>query len=301
MNFAWKTFLAAGATLAALMPASAAQAHSCAGATAPCEGELSVPLDWSNPESEKISVAYLWIPRGDRSRPPLTTAVANGGGPGPLDPSYAGLGKALLGPLSDRVDVLMVEPRGFGKSSPLSCDGLDVTRPGTIEACARQIGDRGRFFTSDQAAADLDAVRAALDVRDVTFVGVSYGTLLGQAYATRFPEHLRAMFLESVIGTGDDGYDKQGFRNQQKLGLAALRAACRRSPACARNNPDPAALWDRLLKRLRTEPDPKLPIHQTGYLLTAAAVPDARSTLAAANAYLKGDRAPLYRLVSRAA
>ncbi|MFC3986262.1 alpha/beta fold hydrolase [Streptosporangium jomthongense] len=300
MNLAWKALLAAGATLTALLPTPAAHTRSCAEATTPCHGELRVPLDWSNPGAEKISVAYLWIPRGDRSRPPLTTAIANGGGPGPLDPSYAGLAKTLLGPLSDRVDILMVEPRGFGESSPLSCRGLDITRPNTIEACAHQIGDRGGFFTSGQAAADLDAVRAALGVRDVTFVGSSYGTLLGQAYATRFPKHLRAMFLESVIGTGEDGYAEQGFRNQQKLGLKALRNACRRSPACARHNPDPAALWDELLKRLRAQPDPKLPIGQTGHLLTAAANPDARSTLAAANAYLKDDPAPLRRLMNRA-
>ncbi|NUR84304.1 MAG: alpha/beta fold hydrolase, partial [Nonomuraea sp.] len=295
-----KTLLA-GTLLAAALPAQTPQTDrtaECAAAGETCYGVLRVPLDWADPASERIDVRYLWLPRGDRTKPALTTVVANGGGPGPLDPAYAELGKALLGPLADRVDVLMVEPRGFGDADP-TCEGLDGDRPETITACARKLGEKAGYYTTDQAAADVDAARAAVGAQNVTFVGNSYGTLLGQAYAARFPRHLRAMFLTSVVGTGDDGYDQQGFRNQAKLGLANLEAACRRSPACARENRDPAALWERLVRRLRAHPDPRVPLRRTGPLVTAAH--DARTTLAAANAYLRHDPAPLRRLITRKA
>ncbi|MEK8108390.1 alpha/beta fold hydrolase [Micromonospora sp. M12] len=49
------------------------------------------------------------------------------------------------------------------------------------------------------AARDLDAVRAALGERQLTFHGSSYGTLLGQRYAELYPGRVRAMVLEAVM------------------------------------------------------------------------------------------------------
>ncbi|RBQ15114.1 hypothetical protein DP939_37570 [Spongiactinospora rosea] len=274
--------------------------HDCAQADERCDGTLQVPLNWKDPGSGTITVAFTWVPRGDRARPPLTTVIANGGGPGPLDPSYGELAKAMLGPLADRVDVLMVEPRGFGRSAPLTCDGLDIDRPATIAACTRRLGSRASYFTTEQHAADIEAVRKALGGRNVTFVGNSYGTLIGQAYAARFPKQVRAMFLNSVVAADARGYEARGFRNQHQMGMNALIAACRRSAACARAHPHPERLWERLLRRLRSAPDRQVPVRATEPLLIAASVPDARENLAAASAYLRGDRAPLRRLVKRA-
>jgi pimeloyl-ACP methyl ester carboxylesterase len=46
---------------------------------------------------------------------------------------------------------------------------------------------------------DLDALRAALGERTLTFHGSSYGTLLGQQYAEVFPRRIRALVLESLF------------------------------------------------------------------------------------------------------
>lgn len=43
--------------------------HPCATATERCDGEIPVPLDWSDPDSEEITVAFAWVPRGDTTRP----------------------------------------------------------------------------------------------------------------------------------------------------------------------------------------------------------------------------------------
>jgi pimeloyl-ACP methyl ester carboxylesterase len=45
---------------------------------------------------------------------------------------------------------------------------------------------------------DVDALRGALGVDQISFHGTSYGTLLGEQYAERYPSRVRAMVLESV-------------------------------------------------------------------------------------------------------
>src|SRR5690606_11134827 len=41
----------------------AGELHPCASAVERCEGELRVPLDWDDPGSEEITVAFVWLPR----------------------------------------------------------------------------------------------------------------------------------------------------------------------------------------------------------------------------------------------
>jgi pimeloyl-ACP methyl ester carboxylesterase len=54
-------------------------------------------------------------------------------------------------------------------------------------------------------AHDVDALRLALGVSRITFYGFSYGTYLGQVYATLYPQHVRRMILDSNIDPRGDG------------------------------------------------------------------------------------------------
>ena len=45
----------------------------------------------------------------------------------------------------------------------------------------------------------MDRLRIALGDAGLTYMGQSYGTLLGLTYASMFPTHVRAMVLDSVI------------------------------------------------------------------------------------------------------
>lgn len=147
----------------------------------------------------------------------------------------------------DRKNLLVVEPRGVGASSPLLCPGLDLGAPETVAACADRLGPRARFFTADQAAADMDAVRRALGVARVTFYGNSYGTLYAQAYAARFPDRLEAVFLDSVTVTDRDGYALWPLRSRPDH----LALICERSHACRALPGDAAGTWYRLVAHLR--------------------------------------------------
>src|SRR5262249_54463294 len=48
-------------------------------------------------------------------------------------------------------------------------------------------------------ARDMDSIRAAFGVSKINYYAFSYGTYLGQVYATLFPDRVRRMVLDSVV------------------------------------------------------------------------------------------------------
>lgn len=267
------------------------QRHPCSSATSRCEGEIQVPLDWSVPDSERITVAFVWVPRADTTRPATGTILANFGGPAAGIP-YAPILEEALGPVLERRNLLVVDPRGLGESSPLLCPGLDLYDDGAIAACAEALGLRVQYFTTDQIVADMDAVRAALGVDKVSFYGNSYGTVYAHAYATRFPGHTEAVFFDSVVRIDTDGYVREPIHS----GAEHIELVCSRSPACAALPGTPTGTLERLVETLRSDPDPEVPIGALRTLRQGANLVAAREGTAAAVAYFTGDPAPLRRL-----
>ena len=58
------------------------------------------------------------------------------------------------------------------------------------------------------AAEDMDVLRAALGDAKLTYLGFSYGTLLGATYAELFPTHVRAMVLDGALDPALPGHDR---------------------------------------------------------------------------------------------
>ena len=54
-------------------------------------------------------------------------------------------------------------------------------------------------MTSEDVARDMNSIRAALGVPAINYFGYSYGTYLGQVFATLFPHRLRRMVLDSTV------------------------------------------------------------------------------------------------------
>ncbi|MEU8383729.1 alpha/beta hydrolase [Streptosporangium sp. NPDC048865] len=283
----------AGSTTGRTGKGASGSRHPCASATARCDGEIRVPLDWGDPASERITVTFAWLPRKDASRPASGTVLANPGGPLAALPAVPSLAEDL-GPVLDRHNLLVVEPRGLGGPGALLCPGLDLALPETVRACAAHLGPRGRFFTADQAVTDMNAVRDALGVPKVTFYGISYGTLFAQAYATRHPGTLSGVLLDSVVPTGADGYVAGRVRKRVDL----LDVACAPSRACRRLPGEPSAAFPALVRRLRAHPDPQIRLSSLARLPDFMHMPLAgREAGAAVAAYLDGDPLPLRRLV----
>ena len=245
-------------------------------------GTLPVPLDYSDPGSPDITVAYRWYPA---TSPP--GGVASGtvmpveGGPG-----YGSVGSVawndhrvegpsgyapMYGSLLDRWNMLVVDLRGTGRSTPLGCPALQdyagqASGPAftaVVAACAHKLDHRWRrpaggfyqasdLFTSVPAAADVASVIRALGLHGVDLYGDSYGSFFAQVFANRYPGLVRSVVLDSTYATQDlDPW----YRSTIDAMPAAFDTACYRSPACAQAAPGPS--WSRidaLASRLRTAP-----------------------------------------------
>lgn len=271
----------------------ALEPHRCARATERCDGEIRVPLDWSDPRSERITVAFAWVPRADTTRPATGTILANFGGPSAALSAVPRI-QQVLGPVLDRKNLLVVDPRGLGRSSPLLCPGLSMSDDDAIASCAEALGPRVQYFTTDQVVADMDAVRGALGVPRVSFYGNSYGTVFAHAFATRFPERTAAVYFDSMVEIDEEGY----VRHPTRRSTDVVELVCARSPACDALPGTPTATLERLIAELRSDPDPDVPIGALPMLLQGANPVGVRELPAAAVAYLAGDAAPLRRLTS---
>ncbi|MFJ2173763.1 alpha/beta hydrolase [Streptomyces sp. NPDC087851] len=182
--------------------------------TAQC-GSVLVDRDRKRPSAGKTKVVFAVIPRTDRSKPSLGTIVPNPGGPGVSTIDIAGPEYAAgLAPLMKRRDVLLMDPRGVGRSDALTCPALsDPARAfGTREAqrkivgeCGHQLGARVSDYGTAAVADDLDDIRAALHLDKLDLLGDSYGTFLMTTYAQRHPRRVQSVVLSGAYDVHTDG------------------------------------------------------------------------------------------------
>jgi pimeloyl-ACP methyl ester carboxylesterase len=182
---------------------------------------LEVPLDYADPDGKVIELAVLRVPAKQRDQR-VGQLVVNPGGPGASAVDYAQSGSTSFGEnLVRYYDLIGVDPRGVGKSTPLECAGTKQTDeflsadpdPETTaeasrldqltrdfgEGCLSRSGDLARHISTVEAAKDMDILRAALGERQLDYLGASYGTFLGATYADLFPTHVRRMVLDGAI------------------------------------------------------------------------------------------------------
>src|SRR5215469_6357879 len=199
--------------------------HACAGLTAQlgirdCT-TLSVPLNYADPGGRHLSLALDMIPATAPASQQQGILLVNPGGPGASGLSLAvEVANGLSPAVARDYDIVGFDPRGVGSSVPrLSCDPGFFTgpRPNYIPAsaaaeqvmitraktyagdCEQQFGWLLPYLTTQNAARDLDSIRAAFGVAKINYFGFSWGTYLGQVYATMFGPHLRRMILDSTV------------------------------------------------------------------------------------------------------
>ncbi|WP_328651207.1 alpha/beta hydrolase [Micromonospora sp. NBC_00330] len=276
-------------TAAGLTPASPAAARPQPAPTIdwrPCAedgsaecGTLSLPVDWNRPGGERFDLSLA-----RRVAKPATREGALVFGPG--GPGDSGVDRVVNGSsrfsadLRARFDIVSFDPRGTGGSHPVVCARDLLARQPQLIAdqaqfdavlannallradCRARTGALYDHVDTTSAAHDLDAVRAALGERQLTFHGSSYGTLLGQRYAELYPDRVRAMVLEATM---DHSVGTRAFLDSQALaGEGAFDefvAWCDRSTACALHGRDFRTIWAGLHARAERGllTDPKRP------------------------------------------
>ncbi|MFF7158541.1 alpha/beta fold hydrolase [Streptomyces sp. NPDC008139] len=195
---------------------------------------LQVPLNYSQPDGRQIEIAVSRL-ASDQPSKRRGVLFTNPGGPGAAGLIYPAALAALGMPkeVVDSYDLIGFDPRGAGRSSPVTCDltaeqqergafptyarsAADVTREATYaRTVARQCtGSRSAWMlphtTTANTARDMDRIRAALGERKISYLGASYGTSLGSVYATLFPTRGDRILLDSNLGP--QGYDAGAFR-----------------------------------------------------------------------------------------
>ncbi|MDR3662415.1 MAG: alpha/beta hydrolase [Mycobacterium sp.] len=254
--------------------------------TARC-ATVSVPVDYADPQGAQAKLAVIRVPA---TGPRLGVLLINPGGPGAsaVD-TVAGMGALLSDTEIGRsFDLVGFDPRGVGHSTPqLRCRSdaefdayrrdpmVDYSPAGVthIEAVMRRtaqdcLQQMGRGFLANvgtaSAARDMDVVRAALGESQIDYLGFSYGTELGAAYAERFPERVRAMVLDGAVDPSADPV------TENLLQLAGFQTAfndyaadCARSVGCPLGT-DPTQFVARyqqlvnpLVRRLGATSDPR--------------------------------------------
>jgi pimeloyl-ACP methyl ester carboxylesterase len=223
--------------LAALVAAAAALVMAAPAAARPGSGTVTVPLDRADPAAGTTRVAYRLIPRRDRTSPPQATILFNPGGPGQAPIGLAALVRRELAPLLEHRDLLLVDPRGTGRSDALHCrrehdPGLAfASHEAFVRAigdCGRQLGPRARMYGSAAVADDFEAVRAKLGIDTLDLWGESYGTYLMTVFAARHPAHVRSIVLS---GAYPIDFDPWG-RDRLAAARRAIALICTRTRSC---------------------------------------------------------------------
>lgn len=72
-----------------------------------------------------------------------------------------------------------------------------------VQACADTMGEHGKYINTPQTAADINSILDALGQKYLKYWGFSYGTILGQTYATLFPERAGRVIIDGVANVFD--------------------------------------------------------------------------------------------------
>lgn len=185
---------------------------------------VAVPRDYEKPDGETIEVMISRLASTDAEKR-RGVLMLNPGGPGgaglsqPADMSGLGLPDSV----KDSLDLIGMDPRGVGHSTPVSCgftadqdyrgnvppyavdDAAVVKQAKAAKKIADQCAEHDtgglmKHMTTANTARDMDFIREALGEKKVNFYGASYGSGLGSAYASMFPGNSDRIVIDSNLG-----------------------------------------------------------------------------------------------------
>ncbi|MGL4305779.1 MAG: alpha/beta hydrolase [Mycobacteriaceae bacterium] len=188
---------------------------------------VMVPIDYRNPGGQTARIAVFRLKATGNK---LGSLLLNPGGPGQSGVAFAAdIGQSLAKQeIGERYDIVGFDPRGIGASTPkIVCEtgpekdqnrresGLDRSPAGIaaleqqskdfIAGCSARVGNAflAHIGVVD-VARDMDVIRAVLGDSKLTYLGYSYGTRIGAAYAEQFPLNVHAMVLDGAVDPSQD-------------------------------------------------------------------------------------------------
>ncbi len=192
---------------------------------APVEcAKARVPLDYSRPNGEMTEIALARFRAPDQANRKGSVFVNFGGPGGPaVSVVRSGAAQGFSALLNNQFDVIGFDPRGVGESTPLQCWDSDEQRTAyraSVPAFPFRRDQEQPFFnnysniaplcfgrnqpivkhmSTANVARDLDLLREAVGDKQLTYLGFSYGSVVGTTYANLFPSKVRALAIDGVV------------------------------------------------------------------------------------------------------
>jgi pimeloyl-ACP methyl ester carboxylesterase len=235
-------------------------------------GAIDVPVDHTAAGGPTQPFAFAARVADDPA--PLGTLVSVEGGPGFSGIDFHDDWSSVDPALRARFDLLTFDLRGVVRSTSLDCpeassawystaprgataseqQALVASAQVYASACPREAGfDAAALatYSTAQAVEDLEVLRVALQLDDLTIYGLSYGTQLTQAYTHAHVDHVRAVVLDGVIDlTVTDRQFATSLNDSANAVLDRVLAACAADAGCAGDLGDPAAAYDAIATQL---------------------------------------------------
>ena len=249
------------------------------------KGWVTVPLDHDDPDGPTIEVPIYQRKASDPERR-IGVLLVNPGGPGASALWMAEDARDYFSSeLVDRFDIVAWNPRGTFRETAVSClDAESFTdlvaggdgspdQPGEIELrdgrlgalvdeCAARNGEMLNHVSTVDTAHDMAAIVEALGEEEVSYLGLSYGTALGAAFATLYPDLVRAAVFDGAYHPYGDPVDvATAYAAGYEQRLEQLYATCDADPECPIGD-DTRTGFERVVARADVEPlagDPSLP------------------------------------------
>ena len=222
-------------------------------------GTLTVPENRAAPQGRQITLTVAILPANTLSPRPDPLFILPGG-PGQAATYLAPFAAQMTGVRKDR-DIVLIDPRGTGRSSPLTCaafapdesfeGGLELDPVPRAAACATELVARGvdpAQYTTAAWIEDLDAMRAALGYEKINLWGGSYGTRAALEYVRRHPDRVRSVVLDGVAPPSMIvSLDIWPSRDRA---LSDILESCADAPSCRAAHPDLSSTLNAIRYRL---------------------------------------------------
>jgi pimeloyl-ACP methyl ester carboxylesterase len=213
---------------------------------------VPVPLDHSGQLPGSIGLKVARLPQTR----PSGVLIALSGGPGQSSVSAAASFQTTLAPALRSYQLVVFDQRGTGDSGVLDCpalqplpDAVNYSAADTA-ACGDVVGPTRSFYRTIDSADDIETLRQALGVDQIALEGTSYGTLVAEQYAARYPDHVDRLILDSVVPpSGVEQFTLSSFQAVNRV-LTGLCGEGR----CTGITPDPSGDTASLDARLGSSP-----------------------------------------------
>jgi len=179
-------------------------------------GYFIIPEEWDNSDSKKIKLAVAFLKNRSDSKDTNPVIMIDGG---PGAGSIEGIGWWLNHPIREKSDIILVDARGTGLSSPRLCPDLgseflkilaknqspkqdEEDKVLAALSCKQQLIGKGinvDAYNSENIANDLHAIKEYYKYQSWNVYGVSYGTYVAQVYANKYPDDVKTLIIDSPI------------------------------------------------------------------------------------------------------